>query len=237
MMRNGYLRKDLLFRGETWEKIALLCKHREMTHKDTMKRQHPRVLQLQHDTQGASEQKKSHLSPLSSVKQFVSKAFRLSHFNGEIATSPAEDDDPPTIAYQRHSFEPITQCYDPREIQTFRLLSHHEPGPSKATKATEPTLNMATLQRSPSFIEIKHWWKEEHKYICQENDLELNYLDEDSPLKGKSNALWRRKEPDLDLWKHSGGSVASLIYPERAVLQGRMMEQGILESEAGCQLQ
>jgi hypothetical protein len=193
-----------------------------------MKRQRRRVLQLQQVIQGASQQKTNHVSPLSSVKQFILKALRLSPLHGETAPSPPEDDDFPTIAHQRHPLEAYTQYHDPQDIQTFLLLSHPVPGPSKAT---DVTLKTETLQRSPSFIEIKSWWKEEPKRICEENDLELNYLEEDSPLKGKGNAVWKKKEPDLDMWKRSGGLVASLACPEPALLQGRMMEREIYSTK------
>jgi hypothetical protein len=158
---------------------------------------------LQHDIDPVEtrDQYALHLSPFSmkGFKNHLSKAFGLGYISEESVLLPAQEDESSTTPCERVSPEPIVQSCREQNFENNDTPSQLKPDCSNASYIQET--NSGTLKRLPSFIEIKSWSKEE--VICQyyEEDVEFNYLDEDSPLKGKGKATWRKPEPALNLWK------------------------------------
>lgn len=154
-------------------------------------------------------------SPFGTLKEFgshLSKVFglgdsqsrnRLSHpgDNKELFASfdPESTDrgkHRPRIRRRERSWDPLN-CYG---------TPFCRPGPSTPEKqvalqrASVPSA-VADEKGSPRpFTEIHQWWLEEIKLIMRfhDNRLELDFLPEDSLLKGKEVAVWRTKVPEAE---------------------------------------
>jgi hypothetical protein len=165
-----------------------------------MKGKHGKSLHLRNDPVETLEQHALRSSQFSvkSFKNHLSKAFGLGRISEESAILPIEEDESPTAPGERLSLDSVIQSCGEQSFQNIIISSHANLEPSNTSYKHEHT---STLRRLPSFIEIKCWWKEKLIRQCNEEEGDFNYLDEDSPLKGKEKAIWRKREPEIELWK------------------------------------
>lgn len=168
------------------------------------------------DAMGKTKQKGFHSpSPFGTLKEFgtqLSKAFGLgdSHRRHHLS-HPAVDEElfasfePQLTETGRHrprrrhkpkTWDPWisygTGCWQPGP-STPRTMSSRQNATSSGSAADDKD------GRGP-FMEIHEWWLEEINLVIRfdEEKMELDFLPEDSPLKGKEVAAWRLKVPRME---------------------------------------
>jgi hypothetical protein len=190
----------------------------------SMKGPYRKSQHLQHDPEETLDHvlRSSSFSSLESFKNHLSRAFGLGHISEDSIVLPTQEDKSSIASCERVSPESVIQDYREQNFEDDDTPSHLKPESSSVSPIHKT--NNGTLKRLSSFIEMKSWWKEEVICKCDEEDMEFNYLDEDSPLKGKGKVLWRKREPELDSWKAKSmfPSIATQINP----LKRRQVQRG-----------
>ena len=154
-------------------------------------------------------------SPLKGLRNNLSKVLGLGEVNSKAASSQHEDLMTTSKPESDRMLDVLTDYIDDTPPCV--------PGPSGTPRVTTSAKhNTATddptpLRRSPSFTELKSWSTQDVE--IDYGGMELNYLPENSPLKGKEKAEWIKKRDPTEQFRRSERNF--LRYMNRRQMQRR----------------
>ena len=192
-------------------------------------------------TGNKSKQKASHSpSPFVSLKEFgnhLSKAFGLgdSHHRSDLSHLGCGEEEL-FASFEPHSNQrgkhPHRRKYREKIRDPWNSYGtpYCVPGPStprmpiQRQETSSPVADDMEARRP--FIEIHEWWLEELNLFVRfiNEGLELNFLPEDSPLKGKEVAVWRIKTPEMESERPQHEFPCQNIRRPEKSFQGRAMK-------------
>jgi hypothetical protein len=180
----------------------------------------------------ASDQECHSHSPLGSLKEFgchLSKAFGLSDLHHRHQEHYRED-------------KVLLASFEPQMDESGRYSTHGQgkemswgpckgsetycqPGPSTPRmpipKQNTPAIVEEDRIEQQEFTEIHEWWREEINLMVNFNGqrLELDFLPEDSPLKGKARAGWRVKLSQMETLRPKQDPASFFLHPPEKCFQ------------------
>jgi hypothetical protein len=165
-------------------------------------------------------------SPMKELRNNLSKLFGLGEVDSKATSSQGEDLFTVSRPESDQMVDVLADCID----NTPPCM----PGPSGTSRVTTTTSHntmtdeSTPLRRFPSFTELKSWSTKDPEIDYE--GMELNYLPDNSLLKGKEKAQWIKKIDPTEQFRRSGRNYVRYMNRRQVQEQARRFD---MESRTG----